>query len=214
MRAIFLISLLIGPTFLLHAQTADDSVGNAWSGSVDAYYYFIPDEKIPPTITVCADYKSLHLESRYNYEDLHSVSLFAGWNFEKQYKKLNITATPMAGVVTGHTNGIIPGLEITATYSRFTLYSENEFMLDFKGRENYFFYSWTQFSGEIFKNTQAGVLAQSLRWYQTKFNVQRGIYAEYNTGKFTFDIYHFNPLTNFNFTIVSASFEFLIILLI
>jgi len=114
----------------------------------------------------------------------------------------------MAGMVAGHTNGIIPGLEITAAYSRFTLYSENEYMLDFKGRENYFFYSWTQLSSQIFKNTQVGFLAQSLRWYQTKFDVQRGIYAEYSAGNFTFDVYHFNPFTDFNFTIVSASYSF------
>jgi hypothetical protein len=207
MRAIFLISLFVSPLFLL-AQTADGSTDNAWSGSAAAYYYFIPGDKIPPTITACADHKSLHLESRYNYEDINSLSVFTGWNFEKQYNKLDITATPMAGAVVGKTNGIIPGLEFTAAYSRFTLYSENEYMLDFKGRGNYFFYSWTQLSGQVFKNTQAGVLAQSLRWYQTKFDVQRGIYAEYNMGNFTFDIYHFNPFTNFNFTIISASFGF------
>ena len=207
MRAIFLISLFVCPLFLL-AQTADDSTGHAWSGSAAAYYYFIPGEKIPPTITACADHKSLHLESRYNYEDINSLSVFAGWNFEKQYNKLDITATPMAGVVVGHTNGVIPGLELTATYLWLTLYSENEYMLDFKGKENYFFYSWTQLSGRVFKNIQAGVLAQSLRWYQTKFDVQRGIYAEYSTGNFTFDVYHFNPFTDFNFTIISASFGF------
>jgi hypothetical protein len=208
MRAIFLISLFVWPSFALHAQTTDDSAGNSWSGSAAAYYYFIPGEKIPPTITVLADHNALHLESRYNYEDINSLSVFAGWNFEKQFNQLDISVTPMAGVAMGHTNGILPGLELTASYKRFTLYSENEYMLDFKGRENHFFYSWTQFSGQIFKNTQAGILAQSLRWYQTKFDVQRGLYAEYNTGSFTFDVYYFNPLTDFNFVIVSASFGF------
>ena len=208
MRVIFLISFIACSICTVHAQTTDDSSGNTWSGSAAAYYYLIPGEKIPPTITAFTDHKSLHLESRYNYEDINSLSVFAGWNFEKQYNKLDITATPLAGVLVGHTSGILPGLELNVSYLKFTLYSENEYMLDFKGKDNYFFYSWTQLSAQIFKNTQAGILAQSLRWYQTKFDVQRGIYAEYNTGSFTFDVYHFNPFTSFNFTIVSASFAF------
>ena len=208
MRIIVLISLFVCSSYLLHAQTADDSAAEKWSGSADVYYYFIPDEKTPPTITACADHKSLHIESRYNYEDINSLSAFAGWNFEKQYNKLDISVTPMAGVVVGHTNGILPGLEFNASYKNFTLYSENEYVIDFKGQENCFFYSWTQLSAQIFKNTQAGVLAQSLRWYKTKFDFQRGIYAEYNTGSFTFDAYYFNPFTNSDFVIVSASFDF------
>ena len=139
MRIIILISLFVCSSFLLHAQTTGNPVANKWSGSVEAYYYFIPGEKTPPTITVAADRSSLHIESRYNYEDKNSLSVFAGWNFERQYSKLDITVTPMAGAVVGHTNGILPGLEFNATYAAFTLYSENEYMLDFKGKENYFF---------------------------------------------------------------------------
>jgi hypothetical protein len=208
MRIIALISLFVCSSFLLHAQTAGDSADNEWSGTASVYYYFIPGEKIPPTITAFTDHSSIHIESRYNYEDINSLSLFIGWNFEKQYNKLDITVTPMAGAVVGHTNGILPGLELNATYKRFTLYSENEYMLDFKGQENYFFYSWSQLSAQIFKNIQAGVLAQSLRWYQTKFAIQRGIYAEYNTGSFTFDAYYFNLFTNSDFAIFSANFTF------
>ncbi len=208
MRIIILISLFVCPAFLLHAQTSGNSAANKWSGTASVYYYFIPAEKIPPTITVAADHSSIHIESRYDYEDIHSLSAFVGWDFEKQYNKLDITVTPMAGAVVGHTNGILPGLELNASYKTFTLYSENEYMLDFKGKENYFFYSWSQLSTQIFKNTQAGVLAQSLRWYKTKFDIQRGIYAEYNIGRFTFDAYYFNLFTNSDFAIVSANFSF------
>lgn len=208
MRIIILISLFVCSSFLLHAQAAGDSADNKWSGSAAVYYYFIPGEKTPPTITASASHKSLYIESRYNYEDINSLSAFAGWNMEKQYNKLDISVTPMAGAVVGHTNGIVPGLEFNATYTRFTLYSENEYVLNFKGKEDYFFYSWTQLSRQIFKNIQAGVLAQSLRWFKTKFDIQRGVYAEYNVGSFTFDAYYFNLFTNSEFVIVSANFDF------
>jgi hypothetical protein len=208
MRIIILISLFACSSFLLHAQAAGDSAANKWSGSAEAYYYFIPGEKIPPTITVLADHSSIHIESRFNYEDKNSLSAFAGWNFEKQYNKLDITVTPMAGAIVGHTNGILPGLEFNASYKKFTLYSENEYMLDFKGRENYFFYSWSELNAQTFKNVRVGVLAQSLRWFKTKFDIQRGVYAEYNIGSFTFDAYYFNLFTNSDFAIVSANFNF------
>lgn len=193
---------------VMYAQPGNDTTKSKWSGSFAGYYYFIPDEKIPPTLTGFTDFKSLHLEARYNYEDKNSFSLFTGKNFERQYGKFDLVITPMAGVVVGHTNGILPGLEFSASYSVFNLYSENEYMLDFKGKENYFFYSWTELNAQLLKNLKAGVLAQSLRWYKTQFDVQRGVYAEYSLGQFTFDVYYFNPFTGFNFTMAAMSLEF------
>ncbi len=208
MKPISLTALILCISFVVRAQSAEDSVDNKWSGSLAGYYYFIPGDKIPPTITGCTNHKSLHLESRYNYEDINSLSVFAGYNFEKQYGKLDVTITPMAGILVGHTKGVLPALELNASWCFITLYSENEYMLDFKGKKNYFFYSWSQLSAQTFKNISAGVLAQSLRWYQTKFAIQRGIYIEYNLKNFTLGLYYFNPFTAFNFTIISASFAF------
>jgi len=208
MKPISFIALIACFPFNAYTQSNSDSAESNWSGSLAAYYYFIPGDKIPPTITGIADHHALHLESRYNYEDINSLSVFAGYNIEKELGGVDITATPMAGMVVGHTNGILPGLEFNISYKAFTLYSENEYMLDFKGKENYFFYSWTQLSVQVFKNVSTGVLAQSLRWYQTKFDVQRGLYAEYTTGKFTFDFYYFNPFTDYHFIIASANISF------
>jgi hypothetical protein len=208
MKPISFIALIACFPFIAYTQSGSDSAESNWSGSLAAYYYFIPGDKIPPTITGIADHGALHLESRYNYEDINSLSVFAGYNIEKNLGELSIAATPMAGMVVGNTKGILPGLEFTFSYKTFTLYSENEYMLDFKGKENYFFYSWTQLSAEAFKNVSAGVLAQSLRWYQTKFDVQRGLFGEYSTGRFTFDLYYFNPFTDYHFIIASANISF------
>ncbi len=208
MKPISLTALLICFVFIAHTQESSDSAEKNWSNNLSMYYYFIPGEKTPPTITGYTEHKSLHIECRYNYEDINSFSAFAGKSFEKEIGKLDVTATPMAGMVVGHTNGILPGLEFNIDYGMLNLYSENEYMLDFKGKDNYFFYSWSQLSAQIFKNARAGVLAQSLRWYQTRFDIQRGVYAEYNLNSFTFDAYYFNPFTSYNFGTVSVSFAF------
>lgn len=204
MKPISFAVLIIHLPFISLAQSAN----NKWQSSAAVYYYFVPGEKIPPTLTAFTDNKSLHFETRYNYENKNSLSAFAGWNFDKQSGNLAITATPMAGIVIGNSNGILPGFEFTASYKFLNFYSENEYMLNLKGKDNNFFYSWTEINALIVKNIKAGVLAQSLRWYNTKFDVQRGIYAEYSLGKFTLDFYYFNPFTRFNFAMAAASLEF------
>lgn len=197
-----------GLSGVLHAQEKENPHNSKdWSGSLAGYYYFIPGEGIYPTIIGCADFKSLHVEARYNYEDINTASVFAGWTWEKS-GKLSLTVTPMAGIAFGNSNGILPGLECSASYSMLNFYSENEYMFDFKGKEDYFFYSWTQLSATMFKNAQAGVLAESLRLYKTKFDIQRGIYTEYGLGNFTFDVYYFNPFTDYDFAVASITYAF------
>lgn len=203
---IFSIALIVLPV-VLNAQQAEDSIQKNWSGSIAGYYYFIPGEENYPTIIGCSDHKSLHLEARYNYEDINTASAFAGYTWEKD-GKFSYSVTPMAGIAVGHSNGILPGFECSASYSKINFYSENEYMLSFKGKEDNFFYSWTQLSASMFKNTQAGVLAQSLRWYKTEFDIQRGIYAEYAPGNFTFDFYYFNLFTNSDFAVASVTYTF------
>jgi len=52
-----------------------------WSFSAWAYAYLVPDSRdyVQPTIT--ADRNWLHLEARYNYENLETGSAWVGYNF-------------------------------------------------------------------------------------------------------------------------------------
>lgn len=192
---------------VLHAQQTEDSSEKNWSGTLEADYYFVPTDEIHPTIICYADHKSLHVEARYNYEDFNTASVFAGRTWEKD-GDFSFTVTPMAGIAVGNTNGIMPGFECSATYSKLSFYSENEYLFDLKGKENNFFYSWTQVGDTIIKNMQAGVAAESFRLYKTKFAVQKGVYLEYALGNFLFDVYHFNPFSKYNYTVATVSFQF------
>ena len=202
----YIAALLIFP-LLLRAQKEDDSVKN-WSGNIAAYYYYIPGEKVPPTITAYADYKALHFETRFNYEDINSVSLFAGHTYEKDKGDLSISVTPMFGVLVGRTDGVLPGLEFEIDKSIFKLYSENEYLLSFAGKHGDFFYSWSQLSTSTIKNLSLGLAAQTLRFYQTDFDIQKGFYGEYTTGKFLLDGYYFNPFSKFSFYSIAVNFNF------
>ncbi len=81
------------------------------------------------TRIITADHQWLHLEARYNYENLHTGSLWAGYNFTAG-KTLQLAVTPMIGGVFGRTTGIAPGCEFSLTYKKLSFSSSNEYVFD------------------------------------------------------------------------------------
>ena len=208
MNKIFIILLIYLFPFTLHAQqNAADSSQSKWSFSTSGYYYFIPDDKNVITLIGYADHKALHLEGRYNYEAQNTGSVFAGWRFETG-EKFQLGATPMVGVAFGSTNGVIPALELDAAYKIFDFYSESEYLVDFSGKENNFFYVWSELAISPVDALRTGMSIQRTRLYQTKFDTQRGIFAEYSFWKLTAGAHYFNPFSSDNFIIVSLSVDF------
>lgn len=209
LKSVFLkiLFLIAASPFISTAQKTEDVTEKKWTGNLEADYYFLPEYKLHPTIIGYAENKALHFEARYNYEDNNTASVNIGRTWSKD-GDFSFSITPMAGVAFGKSDGVLPGYECEATYSKIYFYSEGEYLLDFKGKGNYFFYSWTQLGANIFKNLQAGAITESLRWYQTKLAVQKGVYAEYATGRFLFDFYYFNPFSKYTYVVCSVSFEF------
>ena len=178
-----------------------------WSFSTTAYYYFVPDNQNLLSLLGYADYKSLHLEARYNYEALHTGSVFAGWRLETG-EKLLFAATPMFGFLFGQTTGVAPGLELELSYKAFDFYSETEWVADFSGGENNYLYTWLELAATPFKNFRTGISAQRARIYHTDFDMQRGFLAEYSFWKLTAGVYYFDPFAPGNFLIFSLKLGF------
>ena len=114
-----------------------------WSFSASAYGYLVPDSRdyVQPTIT--ADRGWLHLEARYNYEDLETGSAWVGYNFSGG-KKIEWEFTPMLGGVFGNTTGIAPGYNGTLSWWKLELYSEGEYVIDTGDSSESFFYTWSE----------------------------------------------------------------------
>jgi hypothetical protein len=77
------LTLIFGMFGAAVAQQQPVTMGDprAWSVDVTVGSYFVPNDwYMQPT--VIADRGRLHLESRYNYEDRESLSVFAGVNLE------------------------------------------------------------------------------------------------------------------------------------
>ncbi len=187
-------------------QVPTDSNSN-WAFSASGYYYFIPEDKNTFTFIGTADYKKLHLETRYNYEDQNTGSVFAGWKF-KTKGKVQFEAVPMMGIVFGNTNGIAPGLELSLTYNKFDYYSETEYVIDFADQENNFLYTWGEIAFSPIEALRTGISYQRTRLYQTSFDTQRGIFAEYSFWKLTAGIFYFNPFSSNELVTATLTFDF------
>jgi hypothetical protein len=209
MTKFFILSFLAGiiSTSGRSQKVATDSAPPKWSFSAAAYYYIVPDQENTVSVIGYADHQSLHLEGRYNYEDFKTGSLFAGWRFEKG-NKFVFGATPMLGLVVGNTDGFAPALELDASYKIFDYYSETEYVLDFSGKENNFLYTWGELGVTPFNRFRTGISYQRTRLYQSQFEIQRGIFAEYQFWKLTTGLYYFDPFSNSQFVIASLSIDF------
>src|SRR5262249_41440931 len=86
-----------------------------WVFDVSAFTINPPDDDAFAATIVRADRDWLHLEGRWNYEALHTGSVFAGYNFDWG-KEFEVAATPMAGVVFGDVDGVAPGLLLDAKW--------------------------------------------------------------------------------------------------
>jgi hypothetical protein len=189
------------------SENARDSSGSAWSFSASGYYYFIPNDKNTFTLIGYADHKSLHLETRYNYEDEKTGSVFGGWRFATG-NKLQFGATPMLGIVFGNTNGIAPGVELDLSYWLLDFYSESEYVIDFESNENNFFYTWTELAISPLHFLRTGISGQRTRLYETELDVQKGVFAEYAFWKLTTGVHYFNPFSSDDFVILTLSIDF------
>jgi hypothetical protein len=178
----------------------------AWSGTFTSYLYLKEEDDFLLPI-LAADRGSLHLEGRFQYEDLETGSLWAGWTFEAG-KDLQLAVTPIAGLVFGRTDGFAPGLELTLSWKSLELYSESEYLFDFGSQENNYFYAWTELSWQALPWLRLGLSAQRTRLYQSELEIERGVFAAVSRGPVELMVYGFNLDGDSPFAIVALGVEF------
>jgi hypothetical protein len=164
----------------------------AWSFSVSATTYIVPDsrEYVQPTVT--ADRGWLHLEARYNYEALDTGSAWVGYNLSGG-EKLAWEFTPMLGGVFGDTTGIAPGYKGSLSWWKLELYSEGEFVFDTGTSSDSFFYNWSELTLAPVDWFRFGLVTQRTRVYETDRDVQRGLLVRFSYKKVDLSAYVFNP---------------------
>ncbi len=188
-------------------QATAPAAAPAWSLYASALAYFPPESEDYVSPVVTADRGTLHLEARYNYEALHTGSVWGGYNFTTG-EDVVFEATAMAGAVFGDTAGIAPGYRLALTYSSFGLSSEGEYLFDTRNRGDSFFYSWTELTWSPADWFRTGLVGQRTRAYKTELDIQRGVLAGFTAGNWSLTVYLLNPDRDDRMLVVGLGAEF------
>ena len=178
----------------------------AWEFSLSAFYVNPPGEGSHATTILYADRGQLHLEGRYNYEDLDTFSLFAGWTFEVG-DEARAAITPMIGGVFGDTTGVAPGLEVDATWKKLAFYAEAEYVFDTENHDEDYFYSWSTLMWHFNDALALGVVAERSRIVDTGLDIQRGLAVQFNPGRVGLALYAYNLGSDDEYVTLSLDFS-------
>ena len=173
-------------------RRTDRTTKEAWAFSALVDGYFVPGEQGYADPIFTADHRWLHLEGRYNYEDLRTGSLWFGYNFNLNAgKELNLTLTPMIGGVFGRTDGIAPGAEASVTYRKLSFWVSNEYVFDTSDRASSYFYTWPQLTYTPVNWLRLGLVAQ--RTLAIQSDTQGGFLFGFSGKQMEFTTYILEP---------------------
>jgi len=197
------------PNLWIQAQSmTPESTGEPmpWSYHAEINLYFLEQEVYSIPI-VTADHQHLHLEARYNYEDVQTVSLFAGYTLETN-GKVSLLLTPMLGAAFGNTTGLIPAVETTLSWSDLEWYTETEWLIDPGDSGNNFLYTWSDLTYAPFDHLYFGLSAQRTRVEDPGLDIERGFVAGYYNDRLTLSAYTYNIGTKDFFLLINAGVSF------
>jgi hypothetical protein len=174
------------------ATASDAAEDSKWSLSASVYGYFVPAETDYPQPTVSVDWRFLHFEARYNYEDMRTASLWTGYTL-RVGDEVTFELTLMLGGAFGGSNGIAPGYLMTLSYWRLELYTEGEYLFDFAAKDDWFYYTWSQLSVSPLDQLRVGIVVQRTRAYETELELQRGFLIGFDYEMLALTFHVFNP---------------------
>lgn len=149
--------------------------------------------------------KNFYFEARYNYDDLHTLSLYFGRAFDLS-KEATIELTPMIGGAFGRLKGISPALTFDLEYKKFTTASECQYTFVLSEGGESFFYDWTNFNFEVYKNIGLGGAAQIYIPKTGSGEVNYGPMANFKYKNFLLEGYAYNFWKEERFWAIAVQF--------
>ena len=187
-------------------QTALGQPPGQWGGMATAFYAIGTDPDFAMAV-LAADRGPLHLEARYNYEELDTFSGWVGWAFTTG-SEVKIGVGPMVGAVVGELDGVAPGLRLAARWRRFSFYSESEYVIPLDGDGSAFFYAWSQWAWSPLDWLTTGVSVQRLRVTDTGRWIDVGPAVAVSLGRTILQGFLFDPFSGDAYGFVGASVTF------
>ena len=195
------------PTANPPAVHVENEPEKAWSFYASVYTYIATGDKTYAQPTITADRNWLHLEARYNYEDLQTGSLWVGYNF-RVGDKLSLEFTPMLGGVFGDTTGLAPGYKGSVSWWKLELYSEGEYVYAPGSSADSFFYNWSELTFSPVDWFRFGIVTQRTRVYASDRDIQRGPLFGFSFRQFDLAAYVLSPDAHNPTVVVAVAVQF------
>jgi hypothetical protein len=140
--------------------------------------------------------KNWYLETRYNYEEKRSLSLYVGKAFQGG-NEFSFSIIPIVGGVVGRYKGGSAGLNVALEYKRFFFESQSQYTFSAKDEVENFFFSWSELGYQPRKWFYGGLAMQPTYYPHTKNNsLSPGFMMGFSFGKWSLPLYMFNPFSN------------------
>ena len=177
-----------------------------WEFSSSVYFYQVVDDRNYAQPTVTADRDWLHLEARYNYEDLETGSLWLGYNVSGG-ETVEWSITPMLGGVFGLTDAVAPGYKASVSWRKLEFYSEGEYAITSDSADG-FLYNWSELTVAPRPWWRIGLVTQRTRVYETERELSRGLLVGFTYKALTSAFHLFNPDDTHPVLVFSAALDF------
>ncbi len=204
-----------GQTAAIPAQVAtpgapaepEAEAANEWTFSVMVSGYNVPGDRLYPQPTLTADRRRLHLEARYNYEDIDTGSAWVGYNLGGG-EKVAWELTPMLGGVFGNVAAVAPGYRGSVSWWKLEFANEGEYVFGSKDDEERFFYNWSELTVAPADWWRVGIATQRTRAYTADRDIQRGILVGFSYRSFDAAFYLFNPDDDVSIVVATVTLGF------
>jgi hypothetical protein len=147
-----------------------------------------------------------YAEARYNYEDTHTFSLYAGHTFSGEHN-FSWSVTPMIGGMAGKLTGGSVGLNSACSFKKFSFSSQAQYSISAETRYDNFFYNWSELYYQPLGWMYTGIAVQHTRIYATNALVDPGILLGFSFNQWSFPLYSFNPFANNRYFVAGVNWE-------
>ena len=135
-----------------------------------------------------------YVETRYNYEEEKTLSLYMGKIFCRTLKHISYSLTPMVGGMLGQFKGGSVALNASLEYKRFFLSVQPQFTAFSGERDRSYIFHWSEFGYELKPWLFAGVSMQETYYTKSKVNIiEPGVLLGVTLGKWILPFYLFSP---------------------
>ena len=171
------LGLLVAGLLSSGAAVADDGPAERRTRlAATLYGYSVPDEPDFLMLVAPADIRWLHIEARYNYEDLRTGSVFVGTT-GRSGDRVKLEGTAMVGGVFGAVDGVAPALRFTLLVWKIDFFIEAEYVIDLRATDASFFYAWSELGISPLPRLRVGLVGQRTRVVHNDLEFQRGVFV-------------------------------------